>query len=71
MSQVAFAMAETSEFCNYTTTKVDDEVLPLVKAAAALTGLKVQEFVSNVLNDAASKAIGRKPIKRKPPRPKA
>ncbi len=70
MSTVATPMAEKSEYCKYITVKLDSEVQPLVKAAAVLDGTTLQEWLSNLANDGASKALGRKPIKRKPPQPK-
>jgi len=61
-------MAEDTDHCTYTGTKIDDAVLPLAKAAAALSGdVTVQEFISNVVNEAAAKVLARKPIKRRPP----
>lgn len=59
-----------SEYCRYTTVKVDVEVMPFVKSAAALAGKSVQEFVSDLLNEATPKASGHKPVKRKQPPPR-
>lgn len=56
--------------CEYVGTKIDDHVLPLARAAAALTGLDTQDFISNAVNEAASKVLGRAPIKRRAPKPK-
>jgi hypothetical protein len=57
---------DDDETCTYVSMKVDDQILPLAKAAGALQGQTVQEYASDVLNDAASKALGRKPLKRRP-----
>lgn len=69
MTQVANLMADETEeadFCTYTTVKIDDQVIPFIKAAAALAGLSVQEYVSNHMNEIAAKALRNKPIKRRP-----
>ena len=58
------------EFCTYSPTKIDSQVLPLVKAAAALMQQNAQEWLSNVANEAASKQLARTPIKRRPPKPR-
>ncbi len=71
MFQVAAAMTEKKpEYSKYGSVKADVEVLRVVKAAASLDNKTVQEWVSDALNDASAKAVGRKPIKRKPPQPK-
>lgn len=57
---------QAQELCTYTSVKVDDQVLPLAKAAAALAGQKVQDWISDFLNEAAAKALGKKSIKRRP-----
>ena len=58
-------------FCTYASVKLDDEVLPLVRAAAALSGdVTVQEFLSDVANEAASRVLKREPLKRRPVPPK-
>lgn len=72
---VAPKMAKKSEpeFCTYASVKLDDAVLPLVRAAAALSGdVTVQEFLSDAAAFAASRVLGREPIKRRaaPPKPK-
>jgi len=60
-----------TEFCTYVGTKIDDEVYPLARAAAALSGnVTVQEFISDAINAAAAKVLNRDPIKRRPPEPK-
>jgi hypothetical protein len=65
------AKKHPTEFCTYVGTKIDDEVYPLARAAAALSGnVTVQEFISTVVNDAAAKVLNRDPIKRRPPEPK-
>ena len=65
-------MAKTrTDVCTYTTVKIDDEVLPLARAAAALSGdITVQEYISTVINGAASGFPKRDPIKRRPAPPK-
>jgi hypothetical protein len=71
---MAPSMAEDTpkEFCEYVGTKIDTEVYPLARAAAALSGnVTVQEFISDAVNAAAAKVLNRKPIKRRPPKPKS
>lgn len=60
----------TSDFAKYSTMKVDVEVLPLAGAAAKLDGKRVQDWVSDLINVHASKVLKRKPITRKPPKPR-
>ena len=62
--------SKPEESCTYVGTKIDDEVLPLARAAAALTEVDAQDFISDVVNEAASKVLNRAPIKRRPPKPK-
>jgi hypothetical protein len=70
-------MSEKSgnRFCHYTSLKVDTEVLLLIRSAVASAGLdqgkklQMQEWASDVLNEAAAKLLKRKPIERKPPPP--
>lgn len=62
-----------SPYCTYQTTKIDDRVMPLAIAAAALgeSGpITTQEFISNAVNEVASRLLGRKPIVRRKPPPK-
>lgn len=60
------------EYCSYTSTKIDVEVYRVARAAAALSGQTAQDYISDVVNEAASRLVNRKPIKRKqpPPHPK-
>lgn len=64
------AKSKPTDHCTYVGTKIDDQVLPLARAAAALSGKDAQDFISDVLNEAASKILNRPPIKRRPPKPK-
>lgn len=60
-----------SDVCSYASIRIDDQVLPLARAAAALTGdVTVQEFISDAVNVAASRVLKRNPIKRRPAPPK-
>jgi len=59
-----------SEYCTYASLKIDSEVLAVVKFAADLAGQKVQEYVSDIMNEISAKATNRKPVKRRPPRPR-
>jgi hypothetical protein len=54
----------------YRTVLVDSEVIPLAKAAALLEGKHYYEWLSDLVNEASAKSIGRKPLKRKPPKPR-
>jgi uncharacterized protein (DUF1778 family) len=58
-------------FCTYISVKIDDAVLPLARAAAALSGnVATQEFISDAVNRAAAEVLNRDPIKRRPIPPK-
>lgn len=60
---------ETPEaFCTYISVKIDTDILPLAKAAAALRKQSVQDFLSDIANEEAAKVLERNPIKRKPPK---
>lgn len=57
-------------YCEYTSTRIDTVLLPLARAAAALSGdVSTQEFISDAVNEAAARVLGRHPIKRLPPPP--
>lgn len=58
-------------YCTYASTKVDDEVYPLARAAAALQGQSTQELISDAVNEWAAKILKREPVKRRPPEPKS
>lgn len=60
---------EQPVYCTYRATKIDDDVLPLVIAAAALARMTAQDYLSDVANEAASKALGRPPVERRTPPP--
>ena len=50
----------------WTIVKIDAAILPLARAAAALSGnITTQEYISNALNEEASKALGRPPLNRR------
>ena len=61
---------DRTEYVSYSPCKIDSQVLPLAKAAAALKSIHVQEWLSNIVNEAAAKELGMKPIKRRAVRPK-
>jgi len=61
---------DKSEHVTYSPCKIDSQVLPLAKAAAALALMPVQEWLSNIVNEAAAKQLGMKPIKRRPTKTK-
>lgn len=70
--QVAPAMsAPSEEYCVYVSVKIDAEVLKVARAAASLDDVDTQDYISDVVNAAASKRLGHKPVKRKPPKPRA
>lgn len=57
--------------CTYATIRIDDQVLPLARAAAALSNdMTVQDFVSDAVNEAASRILNRPAIRRRPTPPK-
>ncbi len=58
------------EYCVYTSTKIDDQVMPLVRIAAIDKGMAVQDYISDVMNEIAARDAGRKPVKRRPPMPR-
>ena len=71
MSSVAMPMADDADlYCRYSVAKIDSELINLAHAASRLRGKTFQEWLSDVVNDAAAKELGRKPIKRKPPKPR-
>lgn len=62
---------KSTDVCTYASIRIDDEVLPIVRAAAALSGdITIQEFLSDIANEAASRVVKREPIKRRPAPPK-
>lgn len=65
-----WTQTEEDELAQYTGTKIDAEVLRLMRAACALQGVRMQDWLSDLVNEKASDMLGRKPIKRKPPKPK-
>ena len=67
---VATAMAKKRESCTYSTTKLDSEVLPLARAAASLNGKRIQEWLSDLANEAAARTLNRDPIVRREPPPR-
>ena len=56
---------EEENYCTYTSVKIDDEVARRVRGAAGVAGESVQDWVSDVLNDAAAKILGLKKIQRR------
>lgn len=54
------------ETCRYVSIKIDEDILSIAKAAAALERVPLQEWVSNMLNIVASQRLGQKVVKRKP-----
>ena len=72
MSQAVSTMSEPTDnqYCQYTGTKIDVDILRIVRAAAALEGMRMQDWLSDVANKAASDVLGRKAIKRKPIKPR-
>lgn len=60
----------SQEFCTYVSIKIDDKVLPIVKAAAALDNQPVQEWISDQLNQLAASRANQKPVKRRQPKPR-
>lgn len=65
--QVQRAMPEKdkAETVEYVSVKIDKEVYKVAKAAAALEGKDIQDYLSDVMNVVASKALGHKPVRRK------
>lgn len=70
MTTLVPPMPKNTQYCEYDSVKLDDEVHPLAKAAAALEEISTQELISDAVNLYASKILGRPPIKRRPPKPK-
>lgn len=64
------ATEKEPEFARYAPTKLDAAVMPKAKAAAALKEQTVQEWLSDIANEASAKQLGIKPIKRLPPKPR-
>ena len=60
-----------SEVCSYASIRIDDQVLPWARAAAALSkDITVQEFISDAVLKVAAQVLGKKPFKRRPAPPK-
>lgn len=57
-------------YCTYTSLKVDDQLMPEIKAAAAFDSLSVQELVSNILNEYIAKRFKHPKINRRSPPPR-
>lgn len=74
MAQVALAMAkdkpEKPKYCTYSTVKLDSEVLLKARAASSLKGRRLQEWLSDLANEAAAQELGHKPIVRRRPPPR-
>jgi hypothetical protein len=51
-----------------TSVRIDTEAVNLAKAAAALNGMKLSEYVSNVVRDAAERDLGSALAKRNKPK---
>ena len=67
MVATIMAKKETEQpHCTYASVKIDDKILPIAKAASSLQGKSVQEWLSDLANQAASKFLGRDPIIRRP-----
>lgn len=64
------SQTDPEEYAVYISVKMDADVLKLAKGAAGVLGLSVQDYISDVINVAAAKELNRKPVKRKPPRPR-
>lgn len=62
---VAMSKSKEEKFCTYTSIKIDDEVARLIRGAAGLAGQSVQDWASDILNDAAAKALNMNPVKRR------
>ena len=74
MVQVLPAMAEAkadSAYCTYSTIKIDSELLSLLKGLAGFRKTSTQELASDVLNEWIAKELKRKPIARRPPKPRS
>lgn len=57
---------KASEVCTYASIRIDDQILPLARAAAALSGdVTVQEFVSDAVNEVASRLLNRPLVARR------
>lgn len=73
MGTGALLMSEPKQqYASYVTVKLDVQVLRLVRAAAALEGKSVQDWLSDLANEPAARRVGEKPVKRlpAPPHPK-
>lgn len=60
---------EKQRYAEYVTTKLDVQVMRLVRAAAALDNKSVQDWLSDLANEPAARRCGEKPVKRLPPPP--
>lgn len=80
LTPVAPIMAEKPvAFCTYTQVKLDAELTPRVRAAVSKLSLaseesgkgrvRVQEYISDLVNADTARILGMKPIKRRPAPP--
>lgn len=69
MPPVAIMADKKPVYCSYTGVKIDSDVLLIARAAAALAGQRMQDWLSDLVNEHGSPQIHRKPIARKPPPP--
>lgn len=58
------------DYCTYAVVKLDDQIVPLAKAAASIVGKKFQDWLSDLANEAAAKVLRLKPIVRRKPKPR-
>lgn len=71
MVAVATVMKDKkAEYVRYVATKLDGDILHLVKAAAAMERKNVQDWLSDIANAAAAERLNVPPVKRKPPKPR-
>ncbi len=80
LTPVAAIMADKpTEFCTYTQVKIDAELTPRIRAAVSKLSLvseesgkgrvRVQEFISDLVNAETARILGMKAIKRRTPPP--
>lgn len=58
------------EYCRYRSGKFDVALTFRIKAAAALQGKSVQEYMSDALNADSARVVKEEPLKRLPPPPR-
>jgi hypothetical protein len=61
---------DTGAYCTYSSVKLDSALVWRAKTAAAKAQKPIQEWLSDLVNEATARELREKPIHRLPPRPR-